>query len=139
MTPQEPVYSAPPPVVYQSPASYGQQVYGQTQVAAPVYDQYGNVVQNAPVVGNAPVVPNAPTIVNGVPTQVVQAPAQVVQAPPSVVYMESAPRVVYVPASPRVVYAPPPVISFGFGYRSGPRYGYSYGHHVPFYRSHGRH
>src|SRR5215212_2026783 len=28
ITPQQPVYSAPPPV-YQSPASYGQQVYGQ--------------------------------------------------------------------------------------------------------------
>ena len=37
-----------------------------------------------------------------------------------------APQVVYVPAPPRVVYYAPPVVSFGYSYRSGPSYGYSH-------------
>jgi hypothetical protein len=112
ITPREPVYTTPPPV-YQAPASYGQQVYGQT-VYSP---QPGTTVVQAPTVANAPTVPDAPTLYQ-------QGPTQVVQAPPQVVYVESAPRVVYVPApAPRVIYAaPPPVISFGFGIHSGPRY-----------------
>jgi hypothetical protein len=116
LTPQEPVYSAPPPV-YQSPASYGQQVYGQQVYSQPVYSQYpGATVVQAPTVPNAPTVADAPMVVQ-------QAPVQVVQAQPQVVYVESAPRVVYVPApAPRVVYAAPPVVSFSYGYRSGPRY-----------------
>ena len=98
--PQDRVYSAPP--VYQAPASagYGQQVYGRQVTTVP------DVV----------VVPNAPTIYE-------QAPPQVVHAPPQVVYVESAPRIVYVPApAPRVVYVAPPVIRFGIGFHSGPRY-----------------
>src|SRR4051812_18327883 len=108
MSPQQPVYQSPPPV-YQAPV-YGQQVYGQQ-----VYGQPGTVVQNAPVV------PMAPTIVdaNG---QVVQTQPQVVQTQPNVVYVESAPRVVYAPAPAPVYYAPAPVVSFGWGYSSGPRY-----------------
>jgi hypothetical protein len=111
MTPQEPVYASQPPV-YQAPtpAVYGQQVYGQPAVVQ---------------VQNAPTVPNAPVVYDQSQVQVVQAPPQVVQAPPQVVYVEQAPRVVYVPAAPPVVYAPPPVVSFGFGIYSGPRY---YGH-----------
>ena len=114
LTTQEPAYSPPPPV-YQAPTNYGQRVYTQTGAT---------VVQTAPVVPNAPMVPMAPTVVEQVPTQVVQ-------APPQVVYVESAPRVVYVPApAPPVYYSAPPVVSFGFGIYSGPRYydrGY-YGH-----------
>lgn len=104
LTPPEQTYSPPPPV-YQVPANYGQQVYSSGGTT---------VVRSIP---DAPLAPMAPTIVE-------QAPTQVVQAPPQVVYVESAPRVVYVPApGPRVIYAaPPPVISFGFGYHSGPRY-----------------
>ena len=95
--PQERVYSAPP--VYQAPV-YGQQVSGRPAATVP------DVV----------VVPNAPTIYG-------QAPAQVVSAPPQVVYVESAPRIVYVQApAPRVIYAAPPVIQFGIGFHSGPRY-----------------
>ncbi len=115
ISPQQPVYHSPPPVVYQTPASYGQHVYGPAGTT---------------VVQNAPMVQNAPTIYE-------QAPPQVVHAAPQVVYVESAPRVVYVPApSPRVVYAPRPVVSFGFGYNSGPRYyggypGHSRGHSSP--------
>jgi hypothetical protein len=112
ITPREPVYTTPPPV-YQAPAGYGQQVYGQ-HVYSP---QPGTTVVQAPAIPDAQTVPNAPTIYQQAPTQVVQAPA------PQVVYVESAPRVVYVPApAPRVVYAAPPVISFGFGIHSGPRY-----------------
>ena len=111
MTPQEPVYTTPPPV-YQAPATYGQQVYGQ-QVYSP---QPGTTVVQAPTVPNAPVVPDAPTVIYQ------QVPTQVVQAPPQVVYVESAPRVVYVEPAPRVVYAAPPIVSFGFGIHSGPRY-----------------
>lgn len=124
ITPPQPVYhSAPPPVVYQTPTTYGQQVYGPSGTT---------VVQNAPMVQNAP-------------TLYEQAPVHVVQAPPQVVYVESAPRVVYVPApAPRVIYAPRPVVSFNFGYTSGPRYhgghsGYSHGHagHSRGHSSHG--
>ncbi|MSU47507.1 MAG: hypothetical protein EXS37_00165 [Opitutus sp.] len=107
----EPVYQSPPPVYYQTPASYGQLVYGQS----------GTTIPYAPTVANAPFVPAAPMLGESVPTQVVQ-------APPQIVYVESAPRVVYVPApGPRVIYAaPPPYVNFGFGYYSGPRYhGYS--------------
>lgn len=112
----EPVYQAAPPVYYQTPASYGQQLYGQP----------GAVIQNAPAVGYAPTVPAAPTVSDYVPTQVVQ-------APPQVVYVDTAPRVVYVPApAPRVIYASPaPYVGFGFGYYSGPRY---YGSSGPAYR-----
>ena len=104
--PQRPVYSAPP--VYQTPV-YGQQIYG-PQI-------YGQPAAGVP---DAAVVPMAPTVGAPAPVQVVSAP------PPQVVYVESAPRVVYVPApAPRVIYAPaPPVVSFGFGYYSGPRYEY---------------
>lgn len=110
----EPVYQAVPPVYYQTPASYGQQLYGQPCA----------VIQNAPTVGLAPTVPAAPTVSDYVPTQVVQ-------TPPQVVYVETAPRVVYVPA-PRVVCASPaPYVGFGFGYYSGPRY---YGYSGPAYR-----
>jgi hypothetical protein len=104
VAPQEQVYTPPP--VYQSPptSGYGQQVYG---------------VPPSATVPDAATVPMAPSVG-------AQPPVQVVTAPPQVVYVEAAPRVVYVPA-PRVVYAPPPVVSFGFGYYSGPR-GYAYGH-----------
>jgi len=135
LTPQEPVYHAPPPV-YQAPI-YGQQVYGQQVYGQPVYGQTTTVVQAAPTVPNAPVVGNAPTVYEQAPVQVVHAPPHVVQAPPQVVYVESAPRVVYVTAAPRVVYAPPPpVMSFGFGLHSGPRYqgGYRCGYSHPSYR-----
>src|SRR5688572_12890343 len=64
LTPQEPVYTTPPPV-YQAPV-YGQQVYGQ-----PVYGQPTTVVQ----VPNAPTVANAPMVGEQYPTTVVQAPA----------------------------------------------------------------
>ena len=118
LTPQQPVvYQPAPAVVYQSPASYGQQAYGQQ-----VYTPATTVVQDAPMVQNAPTVYE-------------QAPVQVVQAQPQVVYVPSAPQVVYVPA-PRYYYAPAPVVSFGFGYYGGPRYygpryygGYSSGYH----------
>lgn len=131
MTPQEPVYTTPPPV-YQAPAGYGQPVYGQ-QVYSP---QPGTTVVQAPAIPNAPVVPDAPTIYQQAPT-VYQQPTQVVQAPPQVVYVESAPRVVYVPApAPRVVYAAPPVISFGFGIHSGPRH-YGPVHYRRDYRGYG--
>lgn len=76
-------------------------------------------VYQAPVYGVPPVavVPDAPQVGAPAPVQVVQAQA------PQVVYVESAPRVVYVTApAPRVVYAAPPVVSFGIGIRSGPRY-----------------
>ena len=88
--------------------------------AAPqvVYSQPVQVYQSAPVVQMAPA-SCAPTVVQ--------------QMQPQVVYVQSAPRVVYVESAPRVVYvAPQPVISFGFGYYSGPRYGYGYSH----YRGH---
>jgi hypothetical protein len=130
LTPQEPVYTTPPPV-YQAPAGYGPQVYGQ-QVYSP---QPGTTVVQAPTVANAPTVPDAPTIYQTAPTQVVQ-------APPQVVYVESAPRVVYVPApAPRVIYAaPPPVFSFGFGIHSGPRYYYpSHRGHIHYSGHHHRH
>jgi hypothetical protein len=136
LTPQQPVYSAPP-AVYQAPIDYGQRVYPQSGTT---------VVHAAPGVYNAPMVSAAPTIVEQVPTQVVQ-------TQPQVVYVESAPRVVYVPApAPRVIYAaPPPVIGFGFGFgiHSGPRYydhyrpysynrNYSHGHHNHGHRGHRR-
>jgi hypothetical protein len=128
LTPQEPVYSAPPPV-YRAPVEYGQRVY--TSGAT-------TVVHAAPGIADAPMVPDAPTVGYSVPTQVVH-------APPQVVYVESAPRVVYVPApAPRVIYAAPPVIRFGIGYSSGPRY-HGHPHHYPsrhhhhhHYRGHGR-
>lgn len=116
ISPPQPVYQSPPPVVYQTPTNYGQQVYGPSGTT---------------VVQNAPMVQNAPTIYE-------QAPAQVVQAAPQVVYVESAPRVVYVPApAPRVVYAPRPVVTFGFGYHSGPRYYGGYSSHSRGHSSHG--
>lgn len=117
---QEPVYTTPAPVIYQTP-SYGQQVYS---------PQPGTTVVQAPTVPNAPTVPDAPTIYQPAPTQVVH-------VPPQVVYVESAPRVVYVPApAPRVIYAAPrPVISFGFGFHSGPRY-YRPIHHGHSHRVH---
>ncbi len=109
IAPQQPVYHSAPPVVYQTPANYGQQVYAPSGTT---------VVQNAPVVYE-------------------QAPAQVVQSAPQVVYVESAPRVVYVPApAPRVVYAPQPVVTFGFGYNSGPRYYGGYSGHSGHSRGH---
>jgi hypothetical protein len=122
IAPQQPVYSAPP-AVYQTPASYGQQVYSQ-----PVYTQSGTttVVQAQPAIGNAPMVPMAPTIVEQVPTQVVQ-------APPQVVYVQEAPRVIYVPAPPPRVYYPAPVFSVGIGIHSGPRF-YDRGYHGARYR-----
>ena len=88
LTPREPVYTTPPPV-YQSPASYGQQVYSQPAYGQPVYGQPVYVLQvySSQSVTFASVVPNAPTVV-------FQEPAQVVQALPQVVYVESAPRVV---------------------------------------------
>ena len=96
-----PVYRVGPPVVYR--------------------DVYGNAV---PVVES---VPCAPTVVAAPSVAYEQG-----YAPTRVVYVESAPRVVYVQAPPpRVVYVAPPVVSFGFGYSSGPRYygGHrSYGH-----------
>ncbi len=128
MTPQEPVYASQPPV-YQAPV-YGQQVYGQQVYGQqPVYTtQGGTTVVQAPAVPNAQVVPDAPVVYQ-------QAPVQVVQPQPQVVYVESAPRVVYVPApAPRVVYAPP-VVSFGIGIHSGPRY-YD---RRPYYGSHHSH
>src|SRR5687767_3249236 len=129
ITPREPVYTTPPPV-YQAPASYGQQVYGQT-VYSP---QPGTTVVQAPTVSNAPTVADAPTIYQPGPTTVVQAPPHVVHTQPQVVYVETAPRVVYVPApAPRVIYAAPPVVSFGFGIHSGPRYHYPR-HHAHGYR-----
>ena len=129
ITPREPVYTTPPPV-YQAPAGYGPQVYGQ-QVYSP---QPGMTVVQAPTVANAPTVPDAPTIYQ-------QGPTQVVQAPPQVVYVESAPRVVYVPApAPRVIYAAPrPVITFGFGIHSGPRFYHPSHHYGPIHRSRHHH
>ena len=125
ITPREPVYTTPPPV-YQAPAGYGQDVYGQ-QVYSP---QPGTTVVQAPAIPNAPTVPDAPTIYQQAPAHVVQVSPHVVQAPPQVVYVESAPRVVYVPApAPRVVYAAPPVISFGVGLGSR-HYHPSHRHHV---------
>ena len=100
-------------VAYEAPPVY--------RVGPPVVyrDVYGNAV---PVVESVPCAPSV-------------APARVyeqVYEPARVVYVESAPRVVYVQAPPpRVVYVAPPVVSFGFGYPSGPRYygGHrSYGH-----------
>jgi len=122
LSPQQPVYHSAPPVVYQTPAGYGQQVYAPSGTT---------------VVQHAPMVQNAPTIYE-------QAPAQVVQTSPQVVYVESAPRVIYVPApAPHVIYAPRPIASFGFGYNYGPRsYGGYSGHsHRPSSRGqrHGGH
>ena len=146
VTPQDPVYQAPPPV-YQAPSTV---VYpGESQI---VYGQPTTVGQ-APSVPNAPTVPNAPAVVQQRAPQVVYAPApapQVVYAPappPQVVYVEPAPRVVYAPAPPPVVYVERrPSITFGFGHFSGPRYypRYTPSHHDHGYRSphgrgHGRH
>ncbi len=116
ISPQHPAYHTPPPVVYHTPGGYGQQVYTQPGTT---------VVHDAPMVQNAPVYYE-------------QAPQVVHAAPPQVVYVESAPRVVYVPApAPRVIYAaPPPVISFSFGYASGPRY---HGGHSGYHRGHSGH
>ena len=96
------------PVAYEAPPVY--------RAAPPVVyrDVYGNVVPVVESVPCAPTVVTAPGYEQG-------------QAPVRVVYVESAPRVVYVqPPPPRVVYVAPPVVSFGFGYSSGPRY---YGGH----------
>ncbi len=98
--PPQRVYSSPPVYSTPPPAVYGQQVYNYPVTTVP----------------DAATVPVAPMV--GAP-----GPVQVVTAPPQVVYVESAPRVVYVSApAPRVVYVTPPVVSFGFGYHSGPRY-----------------
>jgi len=115
LAPQPVVYQSAPPVVYQTPADYGQRVYAPAATTVAVAD--------APMVGNAPVV-----VDQGV-TQVVRAPAQVV-------YVPSAPQVVYVQEPQRVYYAPP-VVSLGFGYYSGPRYLGAYGpgyYHGGYYR-----
>lgn len=96
-------------------ALLGAAVAPQEQVyqAPPVVYSQPAYVSSAPMVPAAPYVQSAP---------VVQ------PAPGQVVYVESAPRVVYVTAPPpRVVYLAPPVVGFGFGYYSGPRY-YGYGH-----------
>ena len=53
------------------------------------------------------------------------------------VYAQPAPQVVYVPAAPPVYYAPAPVVSFGFGYHSGPRY-YGHAYRGPVYYGHRR-
>lgn len=81
----------------------------------PVYQQSTPQVvytQPAPVVQSAPVAPAAP---------MVGAPAVIETQQPQVVYVQQAPQVVYV--QPRVVYVErPPVVTFGVGFYSGPRY-----------------
>lgn len=126
LTPQQPVYQTQPAVVYQTPASYGQQVYSS--------------------IPNAQIVPAAPVYEQ---QQLQIVPQQQVVQQPQVVYVESAPQVIYAPA-PRVIYEPAPVVSFNYGYSSGPRYyggyrGPSYyapsyrgsSHHGPSYYGHG--